>query len=833
MTAERWLQVESVAVRALEQPADRRTAFLEESCGADSALRSEVESLLAYEGAADNFLPRPALDEAARIFAARSASDPVDWHIPGYAVSELLGAGGMGEVYRARDTRLDRDVAIKVLPAATGHQQATARFEEEARAASALNHPNIVTIYAVGNQEDLAYIVMELVAGRTLRALLAEGELPQARALDVAVQLAEGLASAHAAGIVHRDLKPENVMVTDEGLVKILDFGIASRRQREAAESDQPVRVSPGVSTRYGRIAGTVGYMAPEQAAGGSVDYRADQFSFGAILAEMNGDRQATGSLVDLIERCLSDNPEQRYETTRELAVALRGIRDRSLHDLHRTGLSRRRAIWLGGATIVATAGGIAGVRWLRGATAPRRLAVLSFTNSLHDEASQYLCDGIAEVLIRQLTPMPALAVIARSIVFNLRGRTDDPREVGRQLGVDEILTGSVERRGGRALVHVELVDANSGNRIWGDEFDRPEGDVLAIQEEIAAAIITAGLQLTLTGAESRQLRRSLTAEPEAYRLFLLGIHHFRLEGETNYRTAQHLLSQAVGRDAGFTLALLTLASTYSAMAVDGYMAPGVAWPQSHDYVTRVLEQDGTLADAHGERAVEAFMWRWDWATAQQEWNKALNSPRSGLQPEFLTAYALYQWALGHTAEALRFAHDARAADRLSPMLAIKEADLLVVTGQHDAAAALYTKVIEDNHGEQAAYFGLAEARRAQGRFDDAIDLWHRIYAGDETLDEMFETARGVEGYNDLARALAERELVALTAREQSGAYASPLDIARAHARLGRSDDAFRYLKKAFDERSPGLVFLNVDRAWDNVRSELQFGAAVRRVGLA
>jgi serine/threonine-protein kinase len=833
MTADRWLEVESVAAAALEQPTDKRIAFLDETCGDDSALRTEVESLLAYEGAAEHFLSRVALEEAARMFADQSASESAECLIPGYEISELLGAGGMGEVYRARDQRLDREVAIKVFPRAAGHEQPTPRFEEEARAASALNHPNIVTIYSVGNQDDLAYIVMELVSGRRLRDLLADGTLPEARILDLAVQLADGLAAAHAAGIVHRDLKPENIMVTDEGLVKILDFGIARRRQGSSVVPAQAVRVSPGVVTGYGRIAGTIGYMAPEQAAGESVDYRADQFSLGAILDEMNPERQAAGSLAHVIERCLNPNPEDRYASTRALASDLRRIRDQSLHGRHRTEMTRRRAVMLGSAALVTTAAGISAWRWLPALTRPRRLAVLPFTNALQDADAEYLCDGIADVLIRQLGRMPALTVSAWNTVVQLKGKPNDPRKVGQQLGVDEVLMGSVNIGGGRAQVQAELVDATTGTRIWGEEFKRSDADVLAIQTDLAGAIIADGLHLKLTDAENRDLRQTLTADPAAYRLFLQAIHHFRLEKEQDYLEARGLLEMAVERDPTFALALLTLASTYSVMAVDGYDDPRVVWPHSHAYVTRALAADPMLPDAHAERATEAFFYKWDWATAQQEWDEALKSPRN-VQAELLTSYALQQWALGRNDEALRSARAARSADRLSPMLAVREADVLATSGRFDAAADLYSKAIHDQPDATAAYFGLAEVHRSQGRIDDALDSFRRGFeAAGSDASHTLASLHGRAGLRELDRILAEGALASLMERVQAGKYASPLDWARAYARLGRTEMTFFHLEEAFTHRSAGLVLLKVDRAWDTVRSDPHFGAAVRRVGLA
>ena len=834
MTAERWLEVESVAAAALEQPTDKRLAFLDETCGDDSALRTEVESLLAYEGAAEHFLPRFALEEAARMFADQSVSESSDWLIPGYDIADLIGAGAMGEVYRARDQRLDRDVAIKVFRRAAGHEHEAPRFEEEARAASALNHPNIVTIYGVGSQDDLAYIVMELVTGRRLRDLLADGTLPEARTLDIAVQLADGLAAAHAAGIVHRDLKPENVMVTDEGLVKILDFGIARRRQGSSVVPAQAARVSPGVLTGYGRIAGTIGYMAPEQSAGESVDYRADQFSLGAILDEMYRERLAVGSAAHVIERCLNPNREDRYASTRDLATDLRRIRDQSLHGRHRTEMTRRRAVMLGGAALVTAAAGTSAWQWLSALTRPRRLAVLPFTNAFQDVDAEYLCDGIADVLIRQLGRMPALTVSAWNTVVQLKGKPNDPQQVGQQLSVDEVLIGSVNVGGGRAQVQAELVDATTGARIWFEKFDRSDADVLAIQTDLAAAIIANGLHLKLTDDENRDLRQTLTADPAAYQLFLQAIHHFRLEQESAYRKARGLLEMAVQHDPTFALALLTLASTYSVMVIDGYEDPRAAWLESHAYVTRALDADPALPDAHAERATEAFFYKWDWATAQQEWNEALKSPRSDVQAELKTSYALQQWALGRSDEALRFARSARSTDPLSPMLAVREADFLAATKRFDGAVDRYKKVIHDRPDDPAAYFGLAEVHRSQGRIDDALDMFRRAFevAGDDNVSGTVASLHGPAGLRELDRTLADRELADLTERAQSGAYVSPLDMARAYARLGKTEMTFTYLEQAFTHRSAGLVFLKVDRSWDDVRSDTRFSKAIQAVGL-
>jgi eukaryotic-like serine/threonine-protein kinase len=869
MTGNLRTRIEAITMAALERPAGDRPAFLDDACLGDQALRREVESLLAYGDAADAFLQRTALEESARTCAVEDGVE-----IAGYEILELLGAGGMGEVYRARDVRLQREVALKVLRSVGDDEASIRRFEEEARAAAGLNHPNIVTIHAVGNQDSVAYIAMELVRGRTLRTIVAQGALSPATAVDVASQLVDGLAAAHAAGIVHRDLKPENVMVTAEGLVKILDFGIA-KRDRGLSRAGDPPRLTSlqADGTRSAKasaerlsdtstISGTAGYMSPEQTAGRPVDHRADQFSFGAIVYEMLCGRRAferdsraamiaaivedeyqplhdlpddaSRSLARIIDRCLSKDPQHRYESTRDLAADVRRLRDGSTREVQPRGIDRRQAMWLGGSAVVAVAAGFAGWR-TRPQTPGRRLAVLPFNNAVKDENSEYLCDGITEVLIRQLSRVPALVVMARSTVFQLKDAQGDAREVGRRLGVDTVLNGSVTMRGGHAIVDAELVDVATGGRLWGEVYDRSEADVLGIQTDIAGAIISEGLRLSLDEGVRRELTRGFTEDPEAYRLFLRAVHRFRLETAADCEAARDLLMQAVARDQRFALGHVTLASTYSAMAVDGFEPPHRAWPESRRHVDHALAQDPTLPDAHAERAIEAFFYQWDWSKARGEWDAALGSRRGEIQAELLSAYVLQEWALGHQSEALRFAQTARAVDPLSAMLAVREADLLVQAGQLDAAADRFARVITDAPGEQRAYLGFADVRRRQGRFDEAIEIWRRAQAasGDDSFVDVLSTARGAAGYREIERTLADRELGALHDRASAGLYVSPLDLARAHARLGEKERAFSYFDASFDERAAALVFLNVDRAWDDIRGDPRFGAAVRRVGLA
>ena len=802
----------------------------------------------------------------------------------GYQILSLLGAGGMGEVYRARDVKLGREVALKLLArSAAGDPAYLRRFEEEARLASVINHPNIVTIYGVGEDGDITYIAMELVQGRTLREFLAGHSLRIGEVLDLAAPLADAIAAAHAGGIVHRDLKPENVMVTSEGLVKVLDFGLAKRpRGIEAPDDAEDCVTTRAALTHEGTILGTVGYMSPEQAAGRSAGIASDQFSFGVLFYELLCGRRpfdrdtpvetlsaiireqppgiqtaragVTSPIQQIIERCLAKDPGDRYADTQQLATELREIRDRwngaserdtsqartpAVHISRRASgdvapviVTRRRALWLAGGTITTVVAGLGVWRLWPHDTGIRVLAVLPFVNAANDEDAEYLCDGITESLIQQISRLPALTVMARSTVFNFKGKTIDPRAAGRQLGVDAIVTGTVTHRSGRLRITAELVDVATGVQLWGSTYDRAAAQVVSMQDEIAGAIMDEGIRLRLTGDQRRQLARHSTDDPEAYEWYLRARHAMEKGTEEGLLQGRELLERATARDPQFALAHTLLAGTHVSMGFDGFDRPADAFLRASVSNSRAVELAPELPSVHAITANIAFLFSWDWTTAEREFEIAMKAPSGLLPTSQLVTYALERWALGHPDDALRIVQRIRQADPLTPAFAVLEADCLFYSGVLDAAVALYESTTRDapNAG---ALFGLADALSAQGRFDEAIEARRRAHqtAGDDSLDEVLKRARGADGYRRIELAAARLELEGLQNRAAT-AYASPGDFARAHARLGETEKAFSYFDAAFHDRAPALLFLKVDRVWDAIRSDPRFLAAVRRVGL-
>jgi TolB-like protein/tRNA A-37 threonylcarbamoyl transferase component Bud32 len=791
-----------------------------------------------------------------------------------YQIVSKLGAGGMGEVYRARDEQLDRDVAVKVLPASSFHDPAArARLVREARAAAALNHPNICTVYEVGEADGQAYIAMELVEGQTLSAMLAAEAPPLDQVVNYSRQLADALAHAHERGVVHRDLKSGNVIVTPDGRVKVLDFGLAKR----TTESDMSAAVTQlQVSlTLPGTAMGTLPYMSPEQLRGESATMSSDIWALGVVMYEMaTGRRPFSGHttyelslaifndapaplpscvpppLRDVIARCLNKNADQRYASSADLRAVLARVpaggglsqtvdlapstaASMEAPTVVTVTITRRRALWLGGAAAIAVASGLAAWRVSSGVVALRSMAVLPLANPANDEDLEYLCDGIAESLIQQVSKLPSFRVRPLSAVLTLKAQSGDPQSAGRQLGVDTVLAGILERQDARLRIAARLVDVATGRELWAGQYDRDAADLLDVQDEIASAIMDDGLRVQLSEDERQQLVRHPTTDGDAYDLYLQARYLQRRATEDDYLYSRELLERALIRDPKFALAYAALAGNYAMMVTDGLERPTDAWPQVNKYSRQALALDATLPEALGFDHARAFLFDWDWPGAERARQRFLESPVGEFDPTWMRAMAIEHWALGRPNDALQLARRTRELDPRSAYLAILEADYLLRTDQFDAAVALYEYAIRVEPENPNAYFGLADARVQQGRFDEAIKTRRQAHAvaGDERLEPVFATASGEEGYRRIDAAWVRLQLDTLKERQVTK-YVSPLDFARAYAQLGEKELAFRYLDEAFVDRSPGLVFLKVDRAWDAVRADPRFLAAVERVGL-
>ncbi|HJZ13566.1 MAG TPA: protein kinase, partial [Acidobacteriota bacterium] len=513
-----------------------------------------------------------------------------------YEIQSFLSRGGMGEVYRARDTRLNRAVAIKILPKeACSDPNRLSRFEGEARSASALNHQNIITIYDIGMHDSGPFIAMEFVEGKTLREILSSGALPFKTLIDIAAQLSEGLASAHEAGIVHRDLKPENIIVNKNGVVKILDFGLAKLCEIGITAENASQFATAGPQTASGLIVGTIGYMSPEQASGKSVDFRSDQFSFATILYEMAAGRspflRATAaetltaiiredaepmelfnpnlppSFLWLVRRCLSKEPAARYASTRDLARDLRDLKEHLAAPGARSSQSatsiaaqphKKRYVPIAIMVLVLISlliGSFWFIKSRRPATssdavlAPS-IAVLPFTAFGKQMQEEYFSDGMTEALITELAKIPGMQVIARNSVFQYKGQNVNVPQVGKELAVNYVLEGSVQRSGNRIRVHAQLINVRTGYHLWAERYDRSTADVFAVQDDISEKIASA-LRLTLTKAAPKRPTKNL----QAYDYYLQGKYFSNMRYEDDVNQAIPLLEKAIALDPQFALA--------------------------------------------------------------------------------------------------------------------------------------------------------------------------------------------------------------------------------------------------------------------------------------
>jgi len=790
-----------------------------------------------------------------------------------YEVVAPLGAGGMGEVWRARDPRLGRDVALKVLPDEmvrdTGR---VARFRAEARAASALNHPNIVTVYDIGEDGGRTYLSMELLEGVNLRQLLDGGGLPLSKALQIATQIADGLAAAHARGIVHRDLKPENVILTTDKVVKILDFGLAKTSPLAGSRGDNETTMSVAPSTEPGTLLGTVGYMSPEQASGNLVDFRSDQFSFGTILYELVTGRRAwrkatpAETLVAIMRedppllssaespiparvrrvvgRCLAKSPEERYSATRDLARDVKYLADQSSDAVGPSDLGlavelpprpRRRlgapaVVGILALAAVVALGAALWIRQRRGPAAIESLAVLPFENGTREPDSEYLSDGIAESLIDQMSRVRALTVMARATVFHFKG-SSDPREAGRKMGVGAVLIGKISRREGRLSISAELVDVATGARLWGDTYNRPFTDLLHVQDAIASEI-SAGLRLRLTEPEKHALGAHGTENTEAYELFLKARYSLYKDTEEGYREAIRLFNEAVEKDPQFAEALSFGAGMYGALAVDGYLRPADAFARQVEGARQALAIHPGLPEARFELASSRFWFDWDWDGAERDFRELLAEP-SGSEAIDVRVPALLLWSRGQIGEALALMKTARRVDPGNLALTITTADYLKKAGKLGEAAALYRSAMATEPSDPRAWFGLAEVLRRQRDLTGAIDALRKAYelSGEDDGVKVLTSARTEKDYENAQVAVARARLRDLEALAKER-YVSPLELARLEAQVGEREKAFAYLEAAFVERSPGIVLLKVDSAWDRIRDDARFAALVRRVGI-
>ena len=792
-------------------------------------------------------------------------------HLGPYEILGLIGAGGMGEVYRAKDTRLGRDVAIKVLPAEfAAEPDRLRRFEQEARAVAALAHPNILAIHDVGTHEAAPFIVTELLEGETLRDRLNAGGLTVSKAVEAAVQIAQGLSAAHAIGIIHRDLNPANVVVTKVGHVKILDFGIAKLTQPEVTADPFAPTVGAAPSTDSGAVLGTMGYTSPEQLRGQPADARSDIFSFGCVLYEMLAGRspflKATGAetitaimsedppalaasgrqvppaLQEIVHRCLEKRPEDRFSSAHDLALALRAfsgsgqtpatVPDRFLPRGGR-GLWQRWPVWVAACVvIVAVLVGldVAGLRGrvLGGAAAPKvhSLAVLPLANLSGDPGQDYLAEGLHEALITDLAKLRGLRrVIARSSVMRFKNTDKPARQIAGELGVDTLITGSVQREGDRVRVTAQLVDAATEEQLWAERYDRELRGVLALQNEIVAAIAHE-VRLQLTPPEHARLASARPVNPEAYEACLKGRFHWYKLSREELDTAERYFRAALDSDPNYALAYEGLARVWLSRTDAGFQSPSEAIPQANAAAQRALELDDTLAEAHVTLGNLRVM-DWDWPAADTEFRRALQLNPNSAEARFM--YADFLITMRRTDEWKAEIQRTLELDPLNFFYQCFYGWHLVYERRYDEAIGQFNKVLAVEPDFSSAHMGLWGAFYKKAMDPEALAEAKRFFAvlGDREVVDALDRGYAGGGYR-AAMKLAGETLAARSARS----YVSAVRTARVFAHAGENDRALDCLEQAYERHETALVHIGVGWDWDALRPNPRYQAILRRMNL-
>jgi TolB-like protein/cytochrome c-type biogenesis protein CcmH/NrfG len=783
-----------------------------------------------------------------------------------YRILSQLGAGGMGEVYRALDTRLDRQVALKILPAIFAHDpERVARFEREAKAVAALSHPNILAIHDCGHDAGVWFVVMELLEGETLRQRLAHGPLALRKALEIGSAAAEALAAAHDRGIIHRDLKPENLFLTREGRLKLLDFGLA--RIQPHSQVDAMTEEYVPAPTRSGVVMGTAGYMSPEQVRGLSADARSDIFALGCVLYEMLSGRRAfqrdteaetmTAILHDdpaplskrniplVVERqvrhCLEKNPQERLQSARDLMFDLRRLAEAGeATEIAKKPMSGRRAwimiliasVGLG----VLLAGTLAYRRWAPTATGARAvtaapeitsLAVLPFVNENQEPSMEYLSEGITDSLTNNLAELPRLRIIARTSAFRYKGRDVEPQEAGKALNVEAVLIGRMAERDGELHVSTELVGVSDNRHLWGGTFRQPQSDALRVQEEICQQLVLR-LRPEISVDERARATRHHTDNPRAYQLYVQGRYFWSRRTPEDMKRAVECFQRAIREDPSYALAHVGLADTYIIEADFQITPTRQALPAAEVEAQAALAINPDLAEPHATLGYIKYVYLWDWSGGEAEFRRSIE-----LKPAYGTArhwYSVMLAASGRWHEAHAQLASARDLDPLSLVIATNSGIQLFWQRHYDDAIKYLRNLLDSNPNFTAARFYLGRAYAQKHQFREAI--------------AEFEAMEGVEGKTARSsaalasvyaqsgqRTKAEAILRDLTTGH--GAPVSPCWIAIVCAALGDKKSGLQWLDKAHEVHDSFLVSMGIDPSFDSFRREPRFQKLLEQVGLA
>lgn len=887
MSDEKRQKLKDIFAATLEQKPEERRQFILEKCSNDETLQIEVESLLSSFEDAGNFMETPAIGEVAELIVEKEESDSLK-NFAHYKIIRQIGLGGMGEVYLAQDKKLDRQVAIKILNQKFAkHKSNLERFKAEAKAASALNHPNILVIHEIGESEDSNYIVSEFVEGKTLREAIGKTGLKLSEILDITIQIANALTAAHSARIVHRDIKPENIMIRPDGYIKVLDFGLAKlvEKKRQSFIKLEETTLKEN-QTAKGVILGTVNYMSPEQAKGEKVDERTDIFSLGTVIYEMitgktpfagdllpetfanliNKDPQPlsrfSSNVPDELERIvaktLKKNKNERYQTMKDLLTDLKNLQKRLEFESelkrtapsneqaenktqffkvdtgeikHKTGqIKRSKSIVLPILIVlIISAIGLGYYFFLKQSPFPagkRSLAVLPFINTDQVPDYEYLSEGITESIINNLSQLSDLKVMSRNSAFRFRDNQNDLKSIASQLGVETVVTGEIKQLGDKLIINIRLIDGNDSSQIWGNQYVKTSADILVVQNEIARAVAN-NLRLALTTSEQQKLAKNYTENSDAYQLYLRGRFHVFKLTPSEVNKGISYFQQAIEIDPNYALAYVGIADAYRSLALGGEMLPTEFLSKSNAAANKAIEIDNTLSQAHTTLGMTIFWGEWDWSKAENQYKRALE-----LNPNDPSTHLYYAHLLSNTgrhSEALTETNRAIELDPLFPFANALKGQFLLHAGKTDEALVQLQKTFELEPNFWMPHLFASSAYIEKKMYNEAITAANKAteLSFAQTISIAYEGyALAKSGKQDKAKEVLNKLLKLSTER-----FVPPYHIALIYNGLGEKDKTFEWLEKGYEQHDPKMTFLKVEPKWDNLRSDARFTNLMKRIG--
>jgi eukaryotic-like serine/threonine-protein kinase len=860
METKNWQEIETLFHGALQLEAAARPAYLAQECSGNTRLQREVESLISAFEKEHNFMEQPALSLGMRVMSDASVGTLAGQLIGHYKIARLLGSGGMGEVYLAEDTRLGRYVALKfIAPSVFDEGWGKQQLIKEAKAVALLEHPNICAVYGIEEAAGYNFIVMQFVEGQTLGSLIKNEPLEVERVLALAEQIASALSAAHARGVIHRDIKPQNIVVTAEGQIKVLDFGLAKLMPQNAGL--QGADGNSIQASQQGLVIGTIAYMSPEQLRAEELDYRSDIFSFGIVLDEMlrgqncfkrpseaetisailgneppplGGSARGIKREAERIARkCLEKNRNARYQSAPELLVALRSLQAvgvlRPSTRWTRAGRTNGRLRYYsaaGLALVLALVFLASAFNYFRQPHV-QTLAVLPILNQSDDPNADYLGDGLTQSLNDKLSRLSTLRVKPPALVSVYKDLRTDPLKAGRELSVEAVLVGNIIKGNPLPLLHVSLLKTADGSLLWERYCPTDTAGIINIQDDLIGNVISK-LRVSLSEQERRLLTKHQTENPEAVRLYMLGQHYWKKRDENNIKTAIDLFEKAIEIDPLYAPAHAGLANAYVMLARVSYGAQPTrdVMAKARAASKEALNLDYSLAEAHTSLGIVLFIYDWDWREAEARFKQAIE-----LKPDYETAHFWYSnllTAMGRFDEAINVSERAKDLNPFSPAAIINVGSTLYNARRFDQAAEYFEALLAKNPNDSRALYMRGLIFLKQEKYDKAIESFERI-------EDKFYAAAPL-GY---AFGKAKRQGEALDMIEKLEEFSAqkkhvpPMEKAIIYIGLNDKEKAFRYLEEAYKEHFVTVAYLKVEPIFDDLRSDPRFNDLIRRINLA